>query len=188
MAKTPLALNTGERERKLLEALVLMVQHHCWRLEAGGVLDGGAMSTKENALSVLAEYGLVRLDGGGYWGRWTLVGEDFRSAAFDENADEDFRAKLPTLPSHPEPVFPHETALSASEQERPLIEAMLRMADEFTPAPRAAVAALAEYGFLEQVEPGFLSGQWTEFARKFWGFLWQREARELQEYLKNSKE
>ena len=65
----------SEREKKLLEALVLMVRQYLDEEE--GVVDSLAMSAGESAIRSLAEYGLMEIQGTGRLGRWTKAAANF---------------------------------------------------------------------------------------------------------------
>ena len=62
-----------EQERKILLALALMVDQCC---AYNGMLDNSAMRAGETAFRVLAEYGLVRLEGGYRFADWTDAGRE----------------------------------------------------------------------------------------------------------------
>jgi hypothetical protein len=61
------------REQKILLALALMVDQYCAYNE---VLDNSAMRAGETAFQVLAEYGLVTLQGSCRFADWTDAGRE----------------------------------------------------------------------------------------------------------------
>ena len=65
---------TNEEERLLAALAGMCVQY----LERHGVLDHMFMSAGENAMSVLADYGLI--DAEGREGTWTEAGKEFLSS------------------------------------------------------------------------------------------------------------
>ena len=85
-------------EKRLLEALVLFIDFMC-PIEDGSV-HSGAMSEREEAMDVLAGYGLIEwLDNAYQHGRWTSAGEAVRRAAHRNHPNEDFEVEFSQLPS-----------------------------------------------------------------------------------------
>jgi hypothetical protein len=70
-----------EKERRLLMALVEMVEQHLHETDDGVVLSY-AMSAGEHAIQMLVEYELMEVQGRGHInGRWTEAGMKFRSSS-----------------------------------------------------------------------------------------------------------
>ena len=173
-------------EKRLLEALVLFIDQRC---AEEGYLDSGAMSEYEEAMDVLAGYGLMEwLDDLYRRGRWTAAGEAFRSAAYRDHPKEDFQVEFSQLPSPwaQDPRLVEEAAATAEnstdaplelgDRERFLLIAILRLAEGGVRCPRAAVWALLERGFIEKSEEEFVEEwggnacfvTWSAKAKKFW--------------------
>jgi hypothetical protein len=178
-------IGVSGRERKLLEALVLLVDYRC---REDGYIDSGALSECEEAMDVLVGYGIIEwLDDVYRRGRWTSAGEGFRKAAYRDHPREDFGADFSELPSlsarNPrlvEEVATIETSTGASltlgDRERFLLTAFLRLVDASSRSPRAAIWALMEYGFIEKSVEEFVKEwgcnacfvTWSDKAKRFW--------------------
>lgn len=177
---------TEGRERRLLEALVLLVDFRC---REDDYIDSGALSECEDAIDVLVGYGIVEwLDDFYRRGRWTPSGEEFRTAAYRNHPSEDFPVEFSELPSPwaTDPRLVDEAAATPEtgtdvapelgDRERLLVVAFLRLAEASSRSPRAAIWALMEYGFIEKSVEEFVEEwdcnacfvSWSEKAKTFW--------------------
>jgi hypothetical protein len=210
MADEATTRSIDEREARLLESLVLMVDRNLER-RPDGLVDSYAMSAPEGAIAVLAEYSLIELViVGRQFGRWTDAGEEIRKTASDKFPDHpdqrlelpaeyeeygriierwaalgekaqktasdrypgpDQRLELPGFGSSDETDIGELVALNIGDREGRLLEALLYMIDQFLPWRGPAVAALAEYGLMEQTVSGPHSVRLTKLGRKFWRAL-----------------
>jgi len=67
-----------DREKHLLTALVYMAEQYLE--QSDGTLDHRSMAAGEKAVEVLAYYGLVEINSGSRFVRWTEAGNRFRNS------------------------------------------------------------------------------------------------------------
>jgi hypothetical protein len=162
----------SERETRLLEALVHIVDHilchpEFVKGEEDDLIDTSAMGAGERSLLALEQYGLANLCPPTLrLGQWTDAGQDLRRAMREKHASETFKHSLPTVPWIPDPAFNAETALGISRREAILLEAASHMAQTYFVTERV-IEILAEYGLVEPEASGRYSGRWTEAGEKF---------------------
>jgi hypothetical protein len=156
-----------ERQRRLLEALVLAACRLHERPETGDV-DSYAESAGERTVLVLVDYGLLTvLPYGRIFGRWTALGEQFRRAVLDKyDMDDGDWPSVEPLPLG-EPDSGEELGIAIDAREGRLLEAAFHMVYYCRGGGRL-IPSFVEYGLIEITEDKPHTWRWTEMGKRVW--------------------